>query len=226
MPLTTPSSDFLNGLKDFLGPQGWRAPEDTPEIFEEPRGKWKGLGAMVLRPETTEEVAEIISRAAAERVAVIPHSGGTGLVGGQVTVSGPPPVLLSVERLNRIRDVDPTDNVLIAEAGVILADIQSAADEADRLFPLSLASEGSCRIGGNLATNAGGVQVLRYGNARDLCLGVEAVLPSGEIIRGLKRVRKDNTGYDIRHLMIGSEGTRMQAMRSLLAYYASGASSP
>ena len=207
MPLTTPSSDFLNGLKDFLGPQGWRAPEDTPEKFEEPRGKWKGLGAMVLRPETTEEVAEIISRAAAERVAVIPHSGGTGLVGGQVTVSGPPPVLLSVERLNRIRDVDPTDNVLIAEAGVILADIQSAADEADRLFPLSLASEGSCRIGGNLATNAGGVQVLRYGNARDLCLGVEAVLPSGEIIRGLKRLRKDNTGYDLRHLMIGSEGT-------------------
>jgi FAD/FMN-containing dehydrogenase len=112
-----------------------------------------------------------------------------------------------VERLNRIRDVDPTDNVLIAEAGVILADIQSAADEADRLFPLSLASEGSCRIGGNLATNAGGVQVLRYGNARDLCLGVEAVLPSGEIIRGLKRLRKDNTGYDLRHLMIGSEGT-------------------
>jgi FAD/FMN-containing dehydrogenase len=207
MPLNTPSSDFLNGLKDFLGPQGWRAPEDTPEKFEEPRGKWKGLGAMVLRPETTEEVAEIISRAAAERVAVIPHSGGTGLVGGQVTVSGPPPVLLSVERLSRIRDVDPTDNVLIAEAGVILADIQNTADEADRLFPLSLASEGSCRIGGNLATNAGGVQVLRYGNARDLCLGVEAVLPSGEIIRGLKRLRKDNTGYDIRHLMIGSEGT-------------------
>ncbi len=207
MPLNTPSSDFLNGLKDLLGPQGWRAPEDTPEKFEEPRGKWQGQGAIVLRPETTEDVAEIITRAAAERVAVIPHSGGTGLVGGQVTISGPAPILLSIERMNRIRDVDPTDNVLIAEAGVILADIQNAAEGADRLFPLSLASEGSCRIGGNLATNAGGVQVLRYGNARDLCLGVEAVLPSGEIIRGLKRLRKDNTGYDLRHLMIGSEGT-------------------
>lgn len=207
MPLNTPSSDFLNVLKDLLGPQGWRAPEDTPEKFEEPRGKWQGIGAIVVRPETAEEVAEIISRANAGRIAVIPHSGGTGLVGGQVTVSGPAPILLSMERMNRIRDVDPTDNVLIAEAGVILADIQNAAEEADRLFPLSLASEGSCRIGGNLATNAGGVQVLRYGNARDLCLGLEAVLPSGEIIRGLKRLRKDNTGYDLRHLLIGSEGT-------------------
>lgn len=207
MPLNAPSTDFLNGLKGLLGPQGWRAPEDAPEKFEEPRGKWQGQGALVLRPETVDEVAEIIRRAAAERVGVVPHSGGTGLVGGQVMVEGPPPLLLSMERMNRIRDVDPTDNVLIAEAGVILADIQQAAEAADRLFPLSLASEGSCRIGGNLATNAGGVQVLRYGNARDLCLGVEAVLPSGEIIRGLKRLRKDNTGYDLRHLMIGSEGT-------------------
>ena len=207
MPLNAPSPDFLNGLKDLLGPQGWRAPEDTPEKFEEPRGKWRGMGALVLRPETVEEVAEIITRAAAARVGVVPHSGGTGLVGGQVMVEGPAPLLLSVERLNRIRDVDPTDNVLIAEAGVILADIQQASEGADRLFPLSLASEGSCRIGGNLATNAGGVQVLRYGNARDLCLGIEAVLPSGEIMRGLKRLRKDNTGYDLRHLLIGSEGS-------------------
>ena len=207
MPLTAPSGDFLNGLKEFLGPQGWREPADAPEKFEEPRGKWRGRGALVLRPETTEEVAEIIARAAAARVGVVPHAGGTGLVGGQVMVEGPPPLLLSLERMNRIRDVDPTDNVLIAEAGVILADIQQAAEDADRLFPLSLASEGSCRIGGNLATNAGGVQVLRYGNARDLCLGVEAVLPSGEIMRGLKRLRKDNTGYDLRHLLIGSEGT-------------------
>ncbi len=207
MTLNNPTSDFLNGLKDLLGPQGWRAPEDMPEKFEEPRGKWQGLGAIILRPHTTEEVSSIITRASDERIAVIPHSGGTGLVGGQLSTDGPAPLLLSLDRMNRIRDVDTTDNVLIAEGGVILADIQKAAEDMDRLFPLSLASEGSCRIGGNLATNAGGVQVLRYGNARDLCLGVEAVLPDGDIIRGLKRLRKDNTGYDLRHLLIGSEGT-------------------
>ena len=207
MPLTAPSGDFLNGLKEFLGPQGWREPADAPEKFEEPRGKWRGRGALVLRPETTEEVAEIIARAAAARVGVVPHAGGTGLVGGQVMVEGPPPLLLSLERMNRIRDVDPTDNVLIAEAGVILADIQQAAEDADRLFPLSLASEGSCRIGGNLATNAGGVNVLRYGNARDLALGLEVVLPHGAVWNGLTALRKDNTGYDLKNLFIGSEGT-------------------
>ncbi len=207
MSLTEPSSDFLKGLEVLLGPQGWRAPEDAPEKFEEPRGQWKGRGALVVRPDTAEEVAEVLKRAAAARVGVVPHSGGTGLVGGQISPDGPTPLLLSMDRMNRIRDVDATDNVLTAEAGVILADIQTAAEGVDRLFPLSLASEGSCRIGGNLATNAGGVQVLRYGNARDLCLGVEAALPSGEVIRGLKRLRKDNTGYDLRHLMIGSEGT-------------------
>lgn len=206
--LNDPTPDFLDGLREALGPQGWRAPEDAPDKFEEPRGKWQGHGAIVVRPSTVEQVSEIIQRAADARVGVIPHSGGTGLVGGQVMQrGGPRPILLTMERMNRIRDVAPDDGVLDAEAGVILADIQTAAARANRLFPLSLASEGSCRIGGNLSTNAGGVQVLRYGNARDLCLGVEAVLPDGSVMHGLKRLRKDNTGYDLRHLLIGAEGT-------------------
>ena len=120
---------------------------------------------------------------------------------------GPAPLLISLERMTAIRAVYPTENVLVAEAGAILADVQAAAEVADRLFPLSLAAQGSCRIGGNLATNAGGVNVLRYGNARDLCLGLEAVLPNGEIWHGLSRLRKDNTGYDLRNLLIGAEGT-------------------
>ena len=120
---------------------------------------------------------------------------------------GPPPVILSLERMNRIRMVSADESAIVAEAGVTLAEVQDAAEGVNRLFPLSLASEGSCRIGGNLATNAGGTQVLRYGNARDLCLGIEAVLPSGEILHGLSTLRKDNTGYDLRHLLMGSEGT-------------------
>ncbi|MGB0411489.1 MAG: FAD-binding oxidoreductase [Pikeienuella sp.] len=206
--LNDPTSEFLDGLCAFLGPQGWRAAQDAPDKFEEPRGKWPGHGALVVRPETVEQVAEVVRRANAAHVGLIPHSGGTGLVGGQVMrAGGPRPVLLSMERMNRIRDIAPDDGVLVAEAGAILADVQTAADAAGRLFPLSLASEGSCRIGGNLSTNAGGVQVLRYGNARDLCLGVEAVLPDGSVMHGLKRLRKDNTGYDLRHLLIGAEGT-------------------
>lgn len=206
--LNDPSPDFLDGLRELLGPQGWRSPDDAPDKFEEPRGKWKGRGALVVRPDNVDEVSGVVARAAAAQVAIVPYSGGTGLVGGQVMqADGPRPIVLSMERMNRIRDVAPDDGVLVAEAGVILADIQAAAENAGRLFPLSLASEGSCRIGGNLSTNAGGVQVLRYGNARDLCLGLEAVMPDGSVMHGLKRLRKDNTGYDLRHLMIGAEGT-------------------
>jgi FAD/FMN-containing dehydrogenase len=142
-------------------------------------------------------------------VGVVPYGGGTGLVGGQIAPEGEPetPLILSLERMTQIRAVYPQENVLIADAGAILANIQDAAAEVDRLFPLSLASEGSARIGGLLGTNAGGVNVLRYGNTRDLCLGLEAVLPDGSIWNGLKRLRKDNTGYDLRNLLIGSEGT-------------------
>ncbi|WP_187429954.1 putative FAD-linked oxidoreductase [Roseobacter fucihabitans] len=181
--------------------------ETEPRHLEEPRGRWQGRAGPMVRPRTTEEVARIVTLAADARVGIIPYGGGTGLVGGQISPEGPLPLILSLERINALRDIYAQENVLICEAGCVLADIQSAAEEVDRLFPLSLASEGSARIGGNLATNAGGTAVLRYGNARDLCLGVEAVLPDGQIWHGLKRLRKDNTGYDLRNLLIGSEGT-------------------
>ncbi len=175
--------------------------------LEEPRGSWRGQAAMVVAPGSVDEVAAAIRIAAAERVPVLPYGGGTGLVGGQVMPDGTAPILLSMERMAAIRAVYPKENVLVAEAGAILANVQAAAEEANRLFPLSLASEGSARIGGLLGTNAGGVNVLRYGNARDLCLGLEAVLPDGSVWHGLRRLRKDNTGYDLRNLLIGAEGT-------------------
>ncbi|MEP4247312.1 FAD-binding oxidoreductase [Tateyamaria sp.] len=178
-----------------------------PGHLQEPRGRYKGNAGLVARPRSTDEVATLIRAAADARVPVIPYGGGTGLVGGQVSPNGPLPLILSLERLNAIRNVYAEENVLVAEAGVVLADVQAAADDVNRLFPLTLAAQGSARIGGNLSTNAGGTGVLRYGNARDLCLGIEAVLPSGEIFHGLSRLRKDNTGYDLRHLLIGAEGT-------------------
>jgi FAD/FMN-containing dehydrogenase len=178
----------------------------TDSYLREPRGRWAGQG-VVLAPASTDEVAHILRACHAARVGVIPYGGGTGLVGGQIMPDGPQPVILSLERMNKIRDLYPSENVIIAEAGCILADVQAAVSQVDRLFPLSLASEGSARIGGLLATNAGGVNVLRYGNARALCLGLEVVRPDGSIWHGLTRLRKDNTGYDLRDLIIGAEGT-------------------
>ncbi|MEJ6397242.1 FAD-binding oxidoreductase [Yoonia sp. 208BN28-4] len=180
--------------------------EASDSYLTEPRGRWKGQG-VVLAPSSTEEVAQIVAACHRDRIGIVPYSGGTGLVGGQLMPDGPAPVVLSLERMTQIRDVFPSENVMIVDAGCILADVQTAATDAGRLFPLSLASEGSARIGGLLATNAGGVNVLRYGNARALCLGLEVVRPDGTIWHGLTRLRKDNTGYDLRNLMIGSEGT-------------------
>lgn len=179
----------------------------TAGYLEEPRGRYAGQAGVLAKPRNVDEVATLIRMAGEARVGVIPYGGGTGLVGGQVAPEGATPLILSLERMTAIRAVYPDENVLVAEAGAILADVQGAAEAADRLFPLSLAAEGSARIGGNLATNAGGTGVLRYGNARDLCLGLEAVLPDGQIWHGLSRLRKNNTGYDLRHLLIGAEGT-------------------
>ncbi len=181
--------------------------ELTPAYLEEPRGRYAGSGGLLVAPASAEEIAVVVKAANAHHVGIVPYGGGTGLVGGQVAPDGPAPIILSVERMKAVRSVHPLENVMIVEAGAILADVQAAAEEAGRLFPLSLASEGSARIGGLLATNAGGVNVLRYGNARDLCLGLEAVLPDGTIWHGLSRLRKDNTGYDLRNLLIGSEGS-------------------
>ena len=196
---------FVAALAASL-PQGTiRAPE--ARHLEEPRGRWAGQGGCLALPRSTAEVAQIVRSCAAARVGIVPWGGGTGLVGGQIMSAGPAPVILSLERMSAIRAVHPSENVLVAEAGATLAAVRAAAEGAGRMFPLSLASEGTASIGGNLATNAGGVNVLRYGNARDLCLGLEAVLADGSILQGLKRLRKDNTGYDLRHLLIGSEGS-------------------
>ena len=204
-PLNPADGPVLDRLAAALGRDGVRPPE--PRYLEEPRGRHHGRAAAVLRPVSVDEVGAAVRICAEARVGIVPYSGGTGLVGGQVFEAGPLPVILSFERMTRVRDLDLTDGVMVAEAGAVLADLQAAARAAGRLFPLSLASEGSARIGGLLATNAGGLNVLRYGNARDLCLGVEAVLADGSVLHGLSRVVKDNMGYDLRHLIIGSEGT-------------------
>lgn len=181
--------------------------ETSARYLEEPRGLYKGTSCVLAKPRTVQDVSTLIRMAAQARVGVIPYGGGTGLVGGQISQGDAIPLILSLERMTAIRETYPDENVLVAEAGAILADVQAAAEEVGRLFPLSLAAEGTARIGGNLATNAGGTGVLRYGNARDLCLGLEAVLPDGQIWNGLTRLRKNNAGYDLRHLLIGAEGT-------------------
>lgn len=203
--LNSVTDAFETALRAILPEHSVRAAE--PRYLEEPRGRYETRDGLLALPETTEEVSAIVRLANEMRVGIVPYGGGTGLVGGQVAPEGPAPLILSLERMNAIRSVHPEENVLIAEAGAILADVQAAAQDVDRLFPLSLAAEGTARIGGNLATNAGGVNVLRYGNARDLCLGLEAVLPDGTIWNGLSRLRKDNTGYDLRNLLVGSEGS-------------------
>ena len=205
MTLTPADAAFAARLRQTLPEAVFRDPD--PRYLEEPRGRWIGQCGVLALPRTVEEVSALVTAAAEARVPVVPYGGGTGLVGGQLRPEGPAALVISLERMAAIRGVFPTENVLIAEAGAILADVQQAAQEADRLFPLSLAAEGTARIGGNLSTNAGGTGVLRYGNARDLCLGLEAVLPDGRIWHGLSRLRKDNTGYDLRNLLVGAEGT-------------------
>ena len=186
-------------------------PEISPKYLTELRGRFQGKPGLLMAPETTEQVSYIVSQASLEQVGIIPFGGGTGLVGGQVLASKTyvpiAPIILSFERMRSIRGSYPSENVITVDAGVILANVQSQALEMNRVFPLSLASQGSAQIGGLLATNAGGVNVLRYGMARDQVLGIEAVMADGQILNGLSRLRKDNTGYDLKNLLIGSEGS-------------------
>lgn len=202
--LNAVTPDLQESLRGRLGPKGLL--QDSTAYLQEPRGRWQGRG-LVVAPASTEEVAEVVRLCADAGVGIIPYGGGTGLVGGQITEADPAPVILSLHRMAAIRAVHAAENAMEVEAGAILADIQAAAEGVDRLFPLSLASEGSARIGGLLATNAGGLNVLRYGNARAQCLGLEVVMADGMVWNGLSRLRKDNTGYDLRDLMIGAEGT-------------------
>ncbi|HVZ90951.1 MAG TPA: FAD-binding oxidoreductase [Rhizomicrobium sp.] len=193
-------------LKAAVGAGGFS--EDPVEIaphLQEWRGAWKGRTPLLLKPGTTEQVSRILAICGETATPVTPQGGNTGLVGGQIPQAGE--ILLSLERLNRIRGLDRTGAYCVAEAGVTLARLKEAAEREDMLFPLSLASEGSCTIGGNLSTNAGGVNVLRYGMARELALGLEVVLADGTVLDLLRTLRKDNTGYDLKQLFIGAEGT-------------------
>jgi FAD/FMN-containing dehydrogenase len=180
---------------------------DMAAYLSDWRGSYKGKALAVVRPANTEEVAKIVRICAAHKTPIVPQGGNTGLVGGSVPDDSGTAIVLSLNRMNHIRAVDIDNDTITVDAGVILQIVQERARTVDRLFPLSLAAEGSCTIGGNLSTNAGGTNVLRYGNARDLVLGLEVVTPQGEIWHGLSGLRKDNTGYDLRHLFIGAEGT-------------------
>lgn len=203
-----PDKAILLQLQGLLPPGAaiTRAADQEPYLREW-RDRYSGKTPLVLRPSTVDEVSRILTFANAHSLAIVPQSGNTGLVGGQIPSSNGTEIVLSLSRLNRIRDVDADGNTMTVEAGVTLSSAQEAASRAERFFPLSLGSQGSCQIGGNLATNAGGIHVLRYGNMRDLTLGLEAVLADGRVWNGLRRLRKDNTGYDLKHLLIGSEGT-------------------
>ena len=206
--MTLSLEDALRGIRAAVGPKG--IVEDAQQIepyLVESRGMYHGRTSLVVRPASTAEVAEVVRLAAAARIPVVPQGGNTGLCGGGVPDSDGRNIVLSLGRMNRIRAIDPIDFTITVEAGCILADIQKAAEAADRLFPLSLGAEGSCQIGGNLSTNAGGIAVLHYGNTRDLALGLEVVLPDGSVWDGLRVLRKDNTGYDLKQLFIGAEGT-------------------
>jgi FAD/FMN-containing dehydrogenase len=199
---------FIAACRDAIGAANvLTEPHDTAPFLTDWRHRYTGAACAVLRPGTAQEVAALVKLANTHHVALVPQGGNTGLAGGATPDVTGSQAVVSLARLNRIRALDPHNNTVTAEAGVVLAQLQSHAREAGRLFPLSLAAEGSCTIGGNLSTNAGGTAVLRYGNTRELCLGLEVVTPQGELWDGLRGLRKDNTGYDLRDLYIGAEGT-------------------
>ncbi|MEK8052386.1 FAD-binding oxidoreductase [Ideonella sp. DXS22W] len=199
--------DLIAALRARLGAANVLTEGDLSAWELDWRKRWRGKALAVLRPGSADEVAAALQLAAAHGVSVVPQGGNTGLVGGGVPDDSGTQLLLSTQRLNKVRGIDAANQTITVEAGCILQSVQAAADEAGFLFPLSLAAEGSATIGGNLATNAGGTQVLRYGNARELCLGLEVVNAQGEVWSGLTGLRKDNTGYDLRDLFVGSEGT-------------------
>ena len=208
MTSTPKSPDLLSRLADIVGPSQLivEAAEMAPYVTDW-RGRYRGAARCVVRPGSTAEVAAVVGVCRESGVPIVPQGGNTSLCGAATADASGEAVVVSLSRLKRILAVDPQNNTISVEAGCTLAEVQAAALAVDRLFPLALASEGTCQIGGNLSTNAGGVQVLRYGNTRELTLGLEVVLPSGEVWDGLRGLRKDNTGYDLKQLFIGAEGT-------------------
>lgn len=201
-------NDFIHGLIAAVGaPHVLTDVVDMAPHLTDWRGRYTGSARAVVKPSDTAEVAAVVRACADANVPMVPQGGNTGLCGGATPLDDGASVVINLSRMHRIRSVDPLNDAIVVEAGCTLSAIQEAAAAADRLFPLSLASEGSCEIGGNLSTNAGGVHVLRYGNMRELALGLEVVLPDGRVWDGLRALRKDNTGYDLKQLFIGAEGT-------------------
>ncbi|MBS0527267.1 MAG: FAD-binding oxidoreductase [Proteobacteria bacterium] len=210
-------SDFVSRLRSIVGDKGLITDEQGKHPFlTDWRENYLGRALAIVRPANTQEVSEVVKLCAAEGVAVVPQGGNTGMSGGATPQEDGREIVLSLTRMNRILDIDKVGYTMTVEAGVVLKTIQEAAADADRLFPLSLGAEGSCTIGGNLSTNAGGVQVLHYGNARQLVLGLEVVQPNGDIWNGLRALKKDNTGYDLRDLYLGAEGTLGIITRAVL----------
>lgn len=206
VPPPSLSPELIARFAAIVGPnQALTAPADLAPYIAEDRARFPGRSALVLRPGSTEEVAAICRLASAEQIALVPQGGNTGLVGGQTPLNGE--VVVSLKRMDRLRELDLASNTMTVEAGMILQHAQEHAAAADRLFPLSLGAQGSCTIGGNLSTNAGGTAALAYGLARDMALGLEVVLADGRVLNGLSKLKKDNTGYDLRDLFIGAEGT-------------------
>jgi FAD/FMN-containing dehydrogenase len=205
--ISSVDQDFIGELRGIVGAKHVvTAAAELEPLLSDWRGRYQGNALCAVYPQSTAEVSAIVQACNRSEVSIVPQGGNTGMCGA-ATPQGGRQIVLRLDRLNRIRHVSPLDNAMVVGAGCILADLQNAAEEIDRLLPLSLGAEGSCQIGGNIATNAGGTAVLRYGPMRDLVLGLEVVLPNGEVLNDLKRLRKDNTGYALRHLFIGAEGT-------------------
>jgi D-lactate dehydrogenase (cytochrome) len=205
--LTEPIAAALERIAAIVGPRGVVAPADAASLLRDERGLYSGAAALVVRPASVEECAAVVRVCNDARIGVVPQGGNTGYCGGATPFDGERQILLSLARLNRVREVDAVGFTMTAEAGVVLAHAQQAAQAHGLQFPLSMGSEGSAQIGGNLSTNAGGLAVLRYGTMRDLVLGLEVVLPNGTVLSKLKGLRKDNTGYDLKALFLGAEGT-------------------
>jgi FAD/FMN-containing dehydrogenase len=199
--------NFIESLRDIVGAAGIVDPQESEPYLTDWRGRYHGQCRAIVKPASTEQVAAVVRLCAEHAVPIVPQGGNTGLCGGATPSEAGDAIVLNLSRMTKVRELDAANYTLTVEAGCTLQQIQEIAAEADRLFPLSLASEGSCQIGGNIATNAGGTAVLRYGNMRALVLGIEAVLPDGRIWNGLRGLRKDNTGFDLKQLFIGAEGT-------------------
>ena len=220
MTSTLKSPELIQRLASIVGAgQVLHEPADLAPYVHDWRGRYHGAAQCVVRPGSTQEVAAVVRVCAEAGVPIVPQGGNTSLCGASTPDASGQAVVLSLGRMQQIAAVDGQNNTILVEAGCTLAAVQAAARAADRLFPLALASEGTCQIGGNLSTNAGGVQVLRYGNTRELTLGLEVVLANGEIWNGLRGLRKDNTGYDLKHLFIGAEGTLGIITRAVLKLF-------